>query len=460
MTEGFSRIDQELCTGCGNCIEVCPADAISGEKKMPQVVSEERCVGCGRCVQVCNSYDTIFQEHSTSRANRLEERGLPGSLTEPLFAAYNRSNIPAVRTALADRSLAVMTQYGPAVSGALAEDFGIAAGSLSTGRIVAALKKLGFKKVFSYTLPAALAVLEKAHELVERLQSGRILPVINSSCPAAVKFIEQFHPELIHYLAGSKSPHQIAGTLIKTYVAETLKLDPKQIYSVSIGPCTSRRFESGRPEMVSGGYTNVDAVLTTRDLAWMIKDSGIDLSKMPEEGFDAELPAVAATENVYCTPGDIAAAVLSISHGMLAPGSSEHPDVKFSETGTEGVRTSSVKLNSFDVKAAAITGLPGAVPFFEAMKAGKNEIAFLEMLACPMGCVSGSGQPKVLLPQDRLGTYAERATLNTGLDAKTLNAIAQHPAVQRIYKDYFQKPSGDRSNHALHTRYVERKLSQ
>lgn len=460
MTEGFSRIDQELCTGCGTCIEACPADAISGDKKMPQVVSEERCVGCGRCVQVCSAYDTIFQEHSTSRASRLEERGLPGSLVEPLFAAYNRSNIPAVRAALADQRLTVMLQYGPAVSGALAEDFGMEPGGLPTARIIAALKKLGFRKVFSYTLPAALAVLEKAHEFVERMQSGRILPVINSSCPAAVKYIEQFHPELIHYLAGSKSPHQIAGTLIKTCVAETLKLDPKQIYSVSIGPCTSRRFESGRPEMTSGGYPNVDAVLTTRDLAWMIKDAGIDVMKMPEESFDAELPFIGAMENVYCTPGDITEAVFQISHHILAPDSGESPAAKFLETGTEGVRIASFKLDSHEVKAAAVTGLPGAVPFFEAMKAGKNEIGFLEMLACPMGCVSGSGQPKILLPQDREGSYARRAALNTGPDAKGLKAIVQNPAVQRLYNDYFGKRCGDKSNHALHTQYVERKLSQ
>ena len=150
---------------------------------------------------------------------------------------------------MADPNRVVMAQYGPAVSGALAEDFGMATGSISTGRIVAALKKIGFRKVYGFTLPAALAVLEQAQDLVERLQSGRILPVINSSCPAAVKFIEQFHPELIHYLAGSKSPHQIAGTLLKSYVAGMLKLNPAQIYSVSIGPCTSRKFEAARPEM-------------------------------------------------------------------------------------------------------------------------------------------------------------------------------------------------------------------
>jgi NADP-reducing hydrogenase subunit HndD len=459
VTEGFSRIDQELCTGCQNCTETCPADAISGEMKQPQVVSEERCVGCGRCVQVCSAYDTIFQQHTTSRADRLAQRGLPASISEPLFAAYDHCSIAKVRAALADPNLVVLAQYGPAVSGALSEDFGMAAGSITTGRVVAALKKIGFRKVYSFTLPAALAVLEEAHELVERLRSGRILPVINSSCPAAVKFIEQFHPELIHYLAGSKSPHQIAGAMFKSYIADMIKLDPKQVYSVSIGPCTSRKFEAGRQEMSSAEGPNVDAVLTTRDLAWLIKDFGINLSKLPEESFDPELPSIEGMEDVYCSPGDITAAVLHVSKAKLAQSLNEYPEINFSETGTEGVRTASAALDSYNVKVAAVAGLPAVVPFFDAMKAGKNELAFLELLACPMGCVSGGGQPKVLLPQDKAGAYAERAKLNAGLDAKSLSAIAQHPAIQRIYKDYFAKSCGDSSNRILHTQYVERKLN-
>jgi NADP-reducing hydrogenase subunit HndD len=460
VTEGFSHIDQELCTGCGNCKDTCPADAIDGERHKPYVISEERCVGCGRCVQVCSAYDTIFQEQSTSRAKRLEQRGLPASLAEPLFAAYDRCFIAEVKAALVDPGRVVLAQFGPAVTTSLAEDFGLALGSVSTGRILAALKKLGFRKVFSFTLPAALAVLEEAHELVERLQSGRILPVINSSCPAAVKFIEQSRPELIHYIASSKSPNQIAGTLIKTYVASEMKLDPKRIYSVSIGPCTSRKFESCRPEMTSGGFANVDAVLTTRDIAWLIKDAGIDIRKLAEAEFDSELPTVPGMENVYCAPGDIAAAVLNVSLGMLSQNQSESLDVRFAETGTEGVRTASVRLGSFEIKAAAVTGLPAAVPFFDSMKAGKNEIAFLEMLACPLSCVSGGGQPKVLLPQDKAGAYAERAKFHSTLDAKALSALAKHPAVQKIYQGYFAKPCGDKSNKALHTQYVERKLSQ
>jgi NADP-reducing hydrogenase subunit HndD len=460
VTEGFSRIDEELCTGCGNCTKTCPADAITGDRHKPHIVSEERCVSCGRCVQICSAYDTIFQEFPTPRAKRLEQRGLSPNTTEPLFAAYNRFCIAEVKAALADPNLVVLAQYGPAVSGALAEDFGMAAGSISTGRIVAALKKIGFRKVYGFTLPAALAVLEQAQDLVERLQSGRILPVINSSCPAAVKFIEQFHPELIHYLAGSKSPHQIAGTLLKSYVAGMLKLNPAQIYSVSIGPCTSRKFEAARPEMSSDGIPHIDAALTARELACLIKDSGIDLMRIAEEEFDSELPAIAGMESVYCTPGDIAAAVLHVSRSLLARDSKESLDVKYVETGMEGVCAASVKLGSYDVKVVAVTGLTAAVPYFDAMKAGKHEIAFLELLACPMGCVSGGGQPKVLLPQDKTGAYAERAKLHSSLDAKSLSTVSQHPAIQQMYQNFFARPCGDKSNRALQTQYVERKLTQ
>jgi len=459
VTEGFSRIDEELCTGCGNCTKTCPADAITGERHIPHVVSEERCVSCGRCVQVCSAYDTIFQEFATSRAKRLEQRGLPASLNEPLFAAYNVCHISKVKAALADPNLVVMAQYGPAVGGSIAEDFGMAPGSIPTGRIVAALKKLGFRKVYSFTLPAALAVVEQAEDLVERLQSGRILPVINSSCPAAVKFIEQFHPELIHYLAGSKSPHQIAGTLLKSYVADALKLNPAQIYSVSIGPCTSRKFESTRPETAADGISIVDVALTARELVYMIQDSGIDLAKLAEEEFDSELPVLPEMENVYCTPGDIATAVLQVSRDMLSQDAQEPVDVKFCATETDDVCTASVNVGTYAVKAAAITGLTAAVPFFDAMKTGKHELAFLELLACPRGCVSGGGQPKVLLPQDKDGAYAERAKLYSSLDVKSLSTIARHPAVQRMYREFFARPFGDKANRALQTRYVERKLS-
>ncbi len=460
MTQGFSRIDEELCTGCGNCAKTCPTDAISGELHRPHVISEERCVSCGRCVQVCCAYDTVFQEFPTPRARRLEQRDLPADLKEPLFAAYNRFCLAEVRAALANPGLTVMAQLGPAVSGALAEDFGMPAGSVSTGRIVAALKKIGFRKVYSYTLPAALAVLEQAQELAERLQSGRVLPVINSSCPAAVKFVEQAYPELIHCLASSKSPHQIAGTLLKSHVAGALNLDPKEVYSVSVGPCTSRKFEVTRPELHADGIPAVNAAMTARELSCLIREAGVDLARIAEADYDAELPVIAGMDDVFCTPGDVATAVLHASRAMLAQGSAEPPDVRFADTDVEGVCRATVRLGGHELTAAAVTGLTGAAPFLDAMKAGRNELAYLELLACPMGCVSGSGQPKVLLPQDKPVAYAERARLHSNLDIGALVALPQHPSVQRIYRETFGKPCGDRSNRALHTEYVERKLSQ
>jgi NADP-reducing hydrogenase subunit HndD len=460
VTEGFSRIDRELCTGCRNCVETCPVEAISGEKNQPQILSEERCVSCGRCVQVCSAYDTVFQARSIARAERLEQRGLPSGLKEPLFAAYDRCFLREVQTALADRSRAVLAHCGPGVCSALAEDFGLAPGSISPGKIVAALKKIGFRKVYDFSFAAALALLEEAYELLERLHTGKILPVINSSCPAGVKFIEQFHPELIHYLAGCKSPSQIAGALIKSYVAETLKLAPESIYSVSIGPCASRKYEASRPEMSSNGHPHMDAVLTARELAYLIKDSGIDILKIAEESFDRELPEIAGIENVYCTPGGIAEAVLRVGRSLLSQKATASSGVKFAATETEGVRFASAQLDRFVVKAVAVTGLPVAIPFFEAMKSGKNEVALLEILACPMGCVSGGGQPKVLLPQDKESTYAERAKLNPGAGVEGLEAIINHPALRNIYRDYFRKSCGDRSNRVLHTQYMERKLSK
>lgn len=458
MTEGVVQIDRELCTGCGNCVATCPSEAIHGERGQPHSVSEERCLTCGRCVQVCNAYDSLFQDYPSSRTERLRQRELPANLQEPLFAARDRCALGAVKAALADPARVAVVQCGPTVCMALAEDFGLPPGSLPPGRVIAALRKMGLRKVYSFGLPATLAVLEEAQELAERLQSGRILPVINSSCPASVKAIEQFYPELIHYLASAKSPHQIAGTLLKSYVAAKLALEPATVYSVSVGPCTSRKFEAVRPEMSSGGRPDIDAVLTTRELAYLIKEFGIDLETLAEEEFDDELPAVAGTDGVYCAPGDITEAVLRTAHGLLTQGQGGTREVALADTGSEGVRVTSVQLNGFEVKAAAIAGWQNAVPILETIKSGKSEFAFVEVLACPMGCVSGGGQPKVLLPQDRSAAYNERARLATETGARDWEGAAQLSAVQQVYRGFFGKACGDKSNRALHTQYQERRL--
>jgi iron only hydrogenase large subunit-like protein len=454
VTETLIQIDQELCTGCGNCTKTCPSEAITGERNKPHSISEQRCVTCGRCVQVCCAYDSVFQKYDTSRSARVQARELPSGFKEPLFAAHDRCFLSNVQAALADPSRIVLVQCGPTACDTVAEDFGMAPGGIRQGQVVSALKKIGFSRIYDYRFSAAIAALEQAFELVDRLQSGNILPVINSSCPACVKFVEQFHPELIHYLAGSKSPHQIAGALLKSYVAQKLKIDPGKIYSVSIGSCTSRKFEANRPEM----NKDIDAVLTVRELAYLIKDRGINISALQDEAFDQELPGIDGMENVYCTPGDIAAAVFYIGAGLLGK-DSNIPEVQFADTATEGVQTAAFQMDGFNLKAAAVCGLQNAIPFFEAMKTGKNDIAFMELLACPMGCVSGGGQPKVLLPLDRTSSYAARAGLNSKLDAKKLIGIAKRPEIQKVYQEFFGKSCGDRSNRAVQTQYSERRLS-
>ena len=458
MTEGFSRIDQELCTGCGSCVSMCPAEAITGERHKPHTISEERCVGCGRCVQVCSAYDTVFEERATLRATRLQQRELPQCLVEPLFAAYDHCYISIINKALADPDRFVMAECGPAVAGPIAEDFGLAPGSIPAGSIVAALKKIGFAKVYDSTFPAALAIGEEAHELAHRLQSGGTLPLINSSCPAAVKFIEQSHPELIYHLASCKSPHMITGALMKSRVARLMNMEPARVFSVSIGPCTSRKFEAGRPEMNEAGIRHLDAVLTARELAYMIKAAGIDIRSVEAESFDQEIPGIPEMDGTYCVPGDISEAVLRAARSLMKPDGQSPVDVCFAEGG-EGIRTATVQLGTFSVKTAAAAGLTAAAPLFDAIKAGTNELSFLELLACPMGCVSGGGQPKVLLPQDRPASYAVRSKLYSRSDAERCESIVQSPAVRRVCEECFGKAPGDKSNRAVHTQYEARKLS-
>jgi iron only hydrogenase large subunit-like protein len=459
VIEAMMQIDQELCTGCRRCADDCPTSAIEGEQGKPQTICEERCVHCGQCVQTCSAYDSIFDEHLTPRESRLNERHLFPSLKEPLFAVYDRNSLADVKAALASASAGLFTtvQCDSTASMALAEDFGLAPGSVSAGQVVASLRKLGFRKVYNTNSLAGFAILEEAHELIERLNCGRVLPVIDSACPAAVKYIEQSYPELIYYLSSCKSPSQIAGALFKSYGAKTWGIDPAGIYSISVAPCTSRKFEASRPERKGDGHPArraVDVVLTTRELAYLIKDAGIDVTGLAPEEFDDDLGGIPWLANVYCTTGDVTQAVLHTSPELLNHGAGSPLNLAFPDAPTEGARVISVSVAGCNVKAVAVSGLRNAIPFFEAMKAGKREFGFMEVRACPMGCVSGGGQPKVLLPQDKLPAYGERARLTSLCSANNRSKISEDPAVQRVYQGYFNKPCGDKSNRVLHTQWA------
>jgi iron only hydrogenase large subunit-like protein len=458
LTAAIIAIDPELCTGCKRCVETCPARAIEGDQGKPQQLDEKKCVACGRCVQICSAYDSIFDQYTTPREARLAERRLSPSLKEPLFAAYDRNQVDEVKAALAEPGRLAIAYCQAPVCTALAEDFDLPTGGFSPGQVVAALRKLGFSRIYGTSLASALAVVEHAHELVQRLEGGIILPVINSSCPAAVKS----YPELIHYLASCKSPQQIAGALFKSCAAQAAGIRSEDAFNVSIVPCTSRKLEADRPEMAASGnpaIRDVDAVLTTRELAYLIKENEIDVSKLAEEEFDDDLPEVAGAENAYSTTGEVTQAVLRAAAELLSlrtPATSS-ADVMVTEAQEEGAHIACMQINGYDLKAVAVSGLQNAIPYLDDIKAGKRDLAFLEVMSCPMGCVSGGGQPKVLLPEEKAAVYSKRLDI-VRRNAAPRSTVTEHPSVKAIYRDLLLTPCGDKSNRILHTQYFEREM--
>jgi iron only hydrogenase large subunit-like protein len=449
----FIQIDQDLCTGCRHCASICPVQAICGEPKKPQSVSSDRCIVCGQCVQICSAFDSIFEGRSKTRAARLQERELPHSLAEPLFAAYDRNSLAEIEAALLERNLQTVAHCDAAALGPLAEEFGLPSGGIKPGQVVSALRKLGFHQVYSNTFPAGIAILEQAQEISERVHKGGNLPIINSSCPAAVRFIEQSYPELIYYLSGCRSPRQIAGSLTKAYLAQRFKVDPAYLFSVSLSACTAHKFEATRSELRVREHRDIDAALTVRELAWMLKHGAIEPALLEESEFDQELPPINELQEVYCRTGDVAQAVLETTAELMGV---ENVAVECITAENNGACFFKVRIGDTEYRAASVSGLQNAVPFLEEMRKGESSFRFLELMACPRGCISGGGQPKVLLPERRDPIYAMRAKLTAFEPSRPGAKLSTNAAISHLYEDFFGKPRGDKSNHILQTRYVER----
>jgi iron only hydrogenase large subunit-like protein len=452
-TGGFIQIDQELCTGCRHCAGNCPVQAISGETKNPQSVSADRCVACGQCVQICTAFDSIFDERWGRRTERLHEREMPQSVMEPLFAAHDCNFLPEIKAALIEQNLRTVVHCDASVIGPLAEEFGLRTGSIKPGQVVAALRKLGFHRVYSNTFSVGIAILEQAREIAERVRKGGNLPVINSSCPAAVRFIEQSFPELIHFLSGCRSPRQIAGSLTKAYLAQQFKTDPAYLFNVSLASCTAHKLEATRSELRVGEHRDIDAVLTGRELAWMLKHEGFEPSLLEESEFDQELPPIDELRKVFCHIGDVAQAVLETTGELLGV---DQAAIECSAADGGGACFSKVRIGDQEYGAASASGLQNAAPFLEAVRKGESPFHYLELMACPQGCVSGGGQPKVLLPERRNPIYATRAKLKALAPAKPGARLSTNAAIRHLYDDFFGRAWGDKSNHVLQTRYVER----
>lgn len=451
------NIDKNICTGCRECANVCPAYAIIGEQGEPQTIDTDKCVMCGQCVQKCKSYVSIVTHGEEAYAKVRKERNLPETVEEPLFAAYNVCHLDEVKKALADPNVITMVQAAPAVRVAIAEDFGAPLGTLAAGKMAAALRKIGFDYVYDTNFSADLTIMEEGTELISRVTKGGVLPMFTSCCPAWVTYLERNYPELKAHLSSCKSPQQMLGAVFKTYGAQINNIDPAKIYSVSVMPCTCKEFECNREEMKDSGYQDVDVVITTRELAYLIKEMGIDFNALPDEEFDSPLGDYTGAGNIFGVTGGVMEAAIRTGYELITK--KPIPDVNVTAVrSTEGFRTANIQVGDLTLKVGVVTGLKNVVPVLEAVKAGTLDLHFIEVMTCPEGCVSGGGEPKLLEDTDREEAYAARRQSTFDHDANLpLRKSHENPSIKKIYEDYLKEPNGHVPHHLLHTEYCKGK---
>lgn len=451
------EIDKNICTGCRECSKVCPAYAIEGEQGEPQTINTEKCVMCGQCVQKCKSYVSIVSHGYDAYDKVRKERGIPDSVKEPLFAAHNVTHIEEVKRALADPTKIVMASAAPAVRTGLAEEFGYKLGTLSNGKMAAAFRALGFDYIYDVNFAADLTIMEEGSELIKRVTKGEgKLPMFTSCCPAWVTFCERNYPELTDHLSSCKSPQQMQGAVQKTYGAELHKMDKKNIFNVSVMPCTCKEFECSREEMNASGERDIDVVITTRELAWLIKEAGIDFSKLKDEEFDHPLGEFTGAAEIFGVTGGVMEAALRTGYELITGKAIPAVDITAARGG-EGFRTADVQVGDLTLRIGVVSGLKNVVPVLEDLKAGKlNGYHFIEVMTCPVGCVSGGGQPKLLMDTDRDKAYSARTNTTYDMDKNLpIRKSHENPAIKKVYKEFLKEPLGEKSHHLLHTHYVK-----
>lgn len=451
------NIDPELCTGCQRCVGICPVNAIEGAPGESQHIRQDSCVMCGQCIQICSSFYTLSDRTATSREEKVAQRGLLTSVKEPLFAAYSRGDADRVKRALRDQNLFKVVQCAPAVRVALAEAFGMPLGSLTPGKMVAALRKLGFDRIYDTNFGADMTIMEEGSELVQRLTRGGVLPMFTSCCPAWVKYVEQSYPELIPHLSSCKSPQQMAGVLFKTYGAEVDKVDSSKIYSVAVMPCTCKKFECDREELNDSGHRDVDIVITTCELAHLIKDAGIDFIALGDDHTDRPLGTYSGAGTIFGVTGGVTEAALRTAYELITKKEIPQEKLEFVRGG-EGIRTAEMKAGEVTLKIVVVSGLKNAAKVLDQVKAGKADFHFMEVMTCPTGCVSGGGQPKILLPGNKdKSLTARRAGLYQHDENLAVRKSHQNADVKRVYKEFLGQPLGHTSHHLLHTSFISRK---
>lgn len=433
----------------------------------------DKCVLCRRCVAVCNEVQGVSILNPINRGfNAIISPAFDHPLDSvnctlcgqcinvcPVEAIKEKDHIERVWEALGNPEKHVVVQTAPAVRAVLGEEFGFPIGTSVTGKMVAALRRLGFAKVFDTDFTADLTILEEGNELLDRLNNGGKLPLVTSCSPGWIKYCEHHYPELLENLSTCKSPQQMFGTLAKTYYAEKAGINPANVYSVSVMPCTAKKFEADRPEMKDSGYQDVDAVLTVRELARMIKQAGIDFNGLPDENYDPPMGMSTGAGLIFGATGGVMEAALRTVYEVVTGETLANLD--FEEVrGLEGIKEAKVNLKGTEVKVAVAHGLGNAKKVMEKIKDGSADYHFIEIMACPGGCIGGGGTPIVnALTRSKLDEDYRSLRIKAiyGEDAQLpLRKSHENPAVVKLYEDYLKKPLSEMSHNLLHTHYTKR----
>lgn len=439
------------------------------------VLNPEKCILCGRCARVCQDMQDVWALEFLGRGdqNRIAPAG-DVKLDEspcikcgqcsahcPVGAIYENDDTGAVWKALRDPAKHCVIQIAPAVRVALGEAFGMEAGTVVTGKIYAALRRLGFDAIFDTNFAADLTIMEEGSEFIERFVRGKgEIPLITSCCPSWVDYMEKYYPDIIPNFSTAKSPQMMMASMIKTYYAEKMKINPQDIFSLSIMPCTSKKYELTRDEyMFSTGHQDLDASITTREFARMIKSAGIDFLNLPDEEADDPLGIYTGAGTIFGATGGVMEAALRTAYSLVT--GEELKKIEFDTIrGLEGVKEASVNMNGTDIRVAVAHSMSNISKVLdrvlEAKEAGKEPpYHFIEVMACRGGCIAGGGQPYG-------GTDEIRNKRIAGLytdDNKAEFRCSHHnPAVKKLYEDFLGKPLGHKSHELLHTNYKPRPI--
>ncbi|WP_342566210.1 NADH-dependent [FeFe] hydrogenase, group A6 [Paenibacillus sp. FSL R7-0345] len=434
--------DASKCILCGRCVGACgtvqTVGAIGFAKRgfdtvistaFGRPLAESTCVNCGQCIMAC-----------------------------PVGALTEHENIRDVWEAIADPDQYVVVQTAPAVRVALGEEFGLPVGTRTTGKMVAALRRLGFDKVFDTVFGADLTIMEEGTELLSRLSSGQNLPLMTSCCPGWVKFMEHNFPDMLDNLSTCKSPHEMEGAMVKSYFAGKLGIDPQKITVVSIMPCTAKKFEGAREELSNKDMQDVDWVLTTRELAAMIKEAGIDFVNLKDEEFDNPLGVGSGAGTIFGATGGVSEAALRTVFELVSGqplDSIEYTAVR----GMDGIKENAVELpDGRKIRTAVVHGLGNARKLMEAMQRGEKNYEFMEVMACAGGCITGGGQPILnAAASSRLDVKALRAkAIYSEDEAQTVRKSHHNPFIKQLYAEFLGEPNSHLAHELLHTHYTVR----